>query len=80
MQSKTSLIEARLVTGSEALFKKLQKTVLAKCVEGDESRYIAARLEDQASRHTKFGNSPSMQEPNIKNGCGGCATTRTCSG
>jgi [protein-PII] uridylyltransferase len=71
MQSKTSLIEARLVTGSEALFRKLQKTVLAKCVEGYESEYIAARLADQAARHRKFGNSPSMQEPNIKNGCGG---------
>jgi [protein-PII] uridylyltransferase len=71
MQSKTSLIEARLVTGSEPLFAKLQKAVLAKCVEGYESKYIAARLQDQAARHNKFGNSPSMQEPNIKNGCGG---------
>lgn len=71
MQSKTALIEARLITGSEALFKKLQKAVLAKCVEGSETSYIAARLEDQAKRHAKFGNSPSMQEPNIKNGCGG---------
>ena len=71
MQSKTSLIEARLITGSEALFKKLQKAVLSKCVEGYEDKYIAARLEDQAARHNKFGNSPSMQEPNIKNGCGG---------
>ena len=71
MLSKTSLIEARLVTGSEPLFKKLQKAVLHKCVEGYEDKYIAARLEDQASRHTKYGNSPSMQEPNIKNGCGG---------
>jgi [protein-PII] uridylyltransferase len=71
MQSKTSLIEARLVTGNEALFKKLQKAVLAKCVEGYETKYIAARLQDQAARHNKFGNSPSMQEPNVKNGCGG---------
>jgi [protein-PII] uridylyltransferase len=71
MQSKTSLIEARLVTGSEPLFKKLQKAVLAKCVVGHENEYIAARLADQAARHNKFGNSPSMQEPNIKNGCGG---------
>ncbi len=71
MQSKTSLIEARLITGSEPLFKKLQKAVLSKCVEGYEDKYITARLEDQAARHNKFGNSPSMQEPNIKNGCGG---------
>src|SRR5262245_3972532 len=71
MQSKTSLIEARLITGSEALFKKFQKTLVTKCVEGYEAKYIALRLEDQTARRNKFGNSASMQEPNIKNGCGG---------
>ncbi len=71
MQSKTSLIEARLIVGSESLFAKLQKTVVAKCVVGYEEKYIAARIEDQAARRTKHGNSACMQEPNIKNGCGG---------
>ncbi|HEX3800760.1 MAG TPA: [protein-PII] uridylyltransferase [Verrucomicrobiae bacterium] len=71
MLSKTALIESRLIAGSEDLYKKLQKTIVRKLVEGNENKYIAARLEDQAARHTKFGNSPSMQEPNIKNGCGG---------
>ena len=71
VQSKTSLIEARLVVGDARLFARFQKTLLAKCVEGQESAYIAARLQDQAARHEKFGNSASMQEPNIKNGCGG---------
>jgi len=71
MQSKTSLIESRLIAGSEILFSKFQKAVVSKCVVGYEEKYIALRLEDQAGRRSKHGNSACMQEPNIKNGCGG---------
>ncbi|MGA2030559.1 MAG: [protein-PII] uridylyltransferase, partial [Verrucomicrobiota bacterium] len=56
MQSKTSLIEARLIIGDAALFEKFQKAVVAKCVIGFEEEYIALRLEDQATRRTKYGN------------------------
>lgn len=71
MQSKTSLIEARLVAGDSALFERMQAVVLARCVRGFEREYILSRIQDQETRRTKFGNSPFMQEPNIKNGCGG---------
>lgn len=71
MLSKTSLIEARLIAGNQELFNRMQHVVLAKCVRGSEQSYIAARIKDQDSRRTKFGNSACMQEPNIKNGCGG---------
>ncbi len=71
MKSKTSLIEARFVAGDAAVFDRMQSVVLAKCVRGQETEYIRARIRDQEARRAKFGNSPFMQEPNIKNGCGG---------
>ena len=71
IQTKTSLIESRLLCGDEALFREMQAIVLARCVRGHEEAYIAARLADQETRRQKYGNSVLMQEPNIKNGCGG---------
>ena len=71
MQSKTSMIESRLIIGDAPLFTRFQKTLVSKCVVGYEDKYIALRLEDQATRRGKHGNSACMQEPNIKNGCGG---------
>jgi [protein-PII] uridylyltransferase len=71
MQSKTSLLEARLILGDAPLFAALQQAVANKCVKGRENDYIAARLADQTARQAKFGNSACMQEPHLKNGCGG---------
>jgi [protein-PII] uridylyltransferase len=71
MQSKTSLIEARLIEGNDELFQRFQKTLVSKCVVGHEQEYIAMRLADQEARRAKFGNSACMQEPNLKSGCGG---------
>src|SRR3954471_6041811 len=56
MQSKTSLIEARLVMGDSELFDRMQAVVIAKCVRGYEEAYIDARIRDQAERRSKFGN------------------------
>lgn len=71
IETRTSYIEARLIAGDERLFAKFEKAVLTKCVLGYEDKYIALRLQDQAERRAKYGNSAFMQEPNVKNGCGG---------
>ncbi len=71
MQSKTSLLESRRVAGDERLYQEFETRFQAKCVEGHAEEYIRQRLEDQRVRRQKHGNSPALQEPNIKNGVGG---------
>ena len=71
MLSKTSMLEARLVVGDKELFASFRAAFLSDCVEGHAAEYIGERVANQAERHAKFGHTAYMQEPNIKNGCGG---------
>ncbi|MBK9139197.1 MAG: [protein-PII] uridylyltransferase [Verrucomicrobia bacterium] len=71
IQTKTSLLEARPICGDDQLFEQMRKTVHARCLRGRTDAYIEARVADQAARRSRYGDAVAMQEPNIKNGCGG---------
>jgi [protein-PII] uridylyltransferase len=71
MKTKTSLIESRLIIGDTALFGQFQQRLEARCVRNHVDDYLQMRIGDQDARRVKFGNSALLQEPNIKNGCGG---------
>ena len=71
IQSKTALLEARLIAGSPKLYATFSQAYRSYYVSEDPKGYIAARLDDQTSRRAKFANTVFNQEPDIKNGVGG---------
>ncbi len=71
MQTKTAMLESRHIAGEPGMADDFRKQFRLKCVEGFEREYVEMRMRDQAARHSKFGDSVYMQEPHLKNGCGG---------
>ena len=71
IQSKTALLEARLIAGSPKLYDTFSQAYRSYYVSEDPKGYIAVRLDDQASRRAKYANTVFNQEPDIKNGVGG---------
>src|SRR5947199_2173376 len=71
MRTKTGMLESRFLAGDSELARKFREQFRSKCVEGRERKYVEMRMHDQVARHKKFGDSVYLQEPNLKNGCGG---------
>lgn len=71
IQTKTALLEARFVAGAEPTFRTFAQAFRNFYRKENPKAYIAARLQDQAERRTRFGNTVFLQEPEIKNGVGG---------
>ncbi len=71
IQTKTSILESRLVAGSSGLYESFAKAYRTFYTSEAPKAYIADRLEDQAHRRGKFGNTVFNQEPDVKSGVGG---------
>jgi len=71
IQTKTGLLEARFIAGSQGLYDSFAQAYRNFFTGEAPKDYIAARLEDQAHRRSKFANTVFNQEPDVKNGVGG---------
>jgi [protein-PII] uridylyltransferase len=71
IQTKTALLESRLIAGSESLYSTFSKAYESFYRTENPRAYLTARLEDQEARRTKYGGTVFLQEPDIKNGVGG---------
>ncbi|HJV66312.1 MAG TPA: [protein-PII] uridylyltransferase [Geomonas sp.] len=67
---KTALLDARLLTGSEPLFRELKKLMVSQVLAKRSDAFIAEKLEELKKRREKYGSSVYILEPNLKEGEG----------
>lgn len=74
---RTTLLEARLLAGNADLFAAFERAYQERVVKGTGLAFVAAKLKEREQRHTRFGDSRYMLEPNVKEGTGGLRDLQT---
>jgi [protein-PII] uridylyltransferase len=74
---RTALLDARFLTGNDGLFGEFHRRFRAACKEAGAADYIAAKQAERAVRHRRYGDSPFVVEPNVKEGRGGLRDLQT---
>ncbi|MGQ2904515.1 MAG: [protein-PII] uridylyltransferase [Neoaquamicrobium sediminum] len=74
---RTSILEARFVSGDEAIYDTLVTRFDAEVVKDTGAEYVQAKLAERDERHAKGGESRYLVEPNVKEGKGGLRDLHT---
>jgi len=77
MTIRTSILEARYLTGERTLADELRRRFRDEVVKGTGAEFVAAKLKERDERHAKAGTSRFMVEPNVKEGKGGLRDLHT---
>jgi [protein-PII] uridylyltransferase len=77
MTIRTAVLEARYITGDEALVDELMTRFDREIVEGTTAEFVAAKLAERDERIRKQGSSRYLVEPNVKDGKGGLRDLNT---
>jgi len=70
-QSKTSLMDVRYISGDKKLFQTFCKRFDKECVKKGQRAFFDLRRADLRSRHGKYSHTVFLQEPHVKESCGG---------
>ena len=74
---RTALLDARHIAGDAPLFADFHARFRAACKDSGVAEYIAAKQAERDVRHRRYGDSPFVVEPNIKEGRGGLRDLQT---
>lgn len=70
-QFKTSLIDARLVCGDVRLFQRFGRKFSRECLHKGQVGFFEFLRQEMRSRHQKYFGTVFLQEPNVRESCGG---------
>jgi len=73
----TSVLEARIICGDEALFSELSARFDSDIVAGGSQDFIKEKLQERDIRHRRSGESRYLVEPNVKDSKGGLRDLHT---
>ena len=74
---RTSLLDARLITGEDATFTDFAKRFRKSCLDAGPGGFLAAKQAERDARHKRYGETPFVVEPNVKEGRGGLRDLQT---
>src|SRR5437867_9910711 len=75
--SRTSMQEARLIAGHRPLFTRFGRILRDNVYRQDFGEFLAQTLAERDQRYRKFGASPYIGEPNVKESAGGLRDMHT---
>jgi [protein-PII] uridylyltransferase len=75
--SRTSMQEARYLAGSRRLFNRFRRVLRDNVFRRDFAQFLETALAERDLRYRKFGASPYVGEPNIKESAGGLRDMHT---
>jgi [protein-PII] uridylyltransferase len=70
-ENKTSLMDARLIAGDSGLFEQFRTRFTRDRINKGQAAFFELRRQDLRNRHTKYSRTVFLQEPNVKESCGG---------
>ena len=74
---RTSLLDARLITGDAAVFSDFAQRFRKACADAGPGTFIAAKQAERDARQKRYGDTPFVVEPNVKEGRGGLRDLQT---
>lgn len=75
--SRTSMQEARFIAGERKLFTRFRRVLRENVYRRDFEQFLATTLAERDQRYRKYGGSPYIGEPNVKESAGGLRDMHT---